>query len=1308
MGMPEAHCSRCGAPVTPGLRYCATCGEVVDAALVTELRELYATLHTLDTWINDGKGGHTILEVRKDVMDRYLELRTPPAPAPALIQPAASRSTLADTLPATISTSVPALAASAARLTPAGSAPLADSGGANAPVDAAPAGPVFSWRAFIAEQAIAIMAYLGGFLLLVATLSFELGGWHVLSNGLKLLAVCIVYVVFGVLGLAFRRAARLGTVGRAYLAIFALMTPLVALAAYRFELQQSGFPPYGMLCLAATYAAVVYLLLAWRTGFATYVYLGWTALGVAALAIVPWANAPREWAFFALAILALALLAVAAARSLTFTATLREPAEYVSGIASMAAGMGTVVLGLTLWSEEAGTSLMSGTHSTPAFALAACVLVPLTLTWSRVARGHRLAARGQLDLLDWLDWSVTASLAQAAIGVAAALGADAGRMVYVMAALAVAEMSAAIVVQRMRHERTGLRYLLEGLALTLASVGALIVWNAPSPNWPLVVVLSAGTAVALAIAVAERQPVWLLVAGGFLSLAYRTGLVALLPTASNGYFLLDATGVMSTYFAGLALAEWSVATGLVVRSQTKRYGAAVYLVALANALYATLLLPGHTPTYATVLLAVFAAAALAAGRSGNMPVMGGLATGFFSALAVIPFSFANPNGIAITLTAMIPAVAALSVRRLLGRQWAVAPYVVALWATLLATTQLLRPDVSTAGWSALGIPYVAWVVFAVAALGCIAALWENDARAMAAPALLALLGFAMVRNGVALSVLVFALAGIGLAWRELRGRWWSVAWYAAAALGSPYAVIQVSGAVPNGPSWGVAVVLAYGACTYLLAARERLPVLTVLAGGYGIAALALVPGLRNLAPTLILTFALAAAGIVIRQGIGRSWALVFYTVAVIGSLLALVRIVPYDAGTAEALLLVFAAIAYLAAALEREPLAGIVPALYAGGIVYAHPDAYALLPLALIFGVLALVASRTAGPRWAWPLYVVAAVSGGAAAALGTTNSDFDAWALLALALLTYAIAAVESRADVAPLALLLGGLALASCAGARGWSEWQAILAFAALAWVYFGMRAIWQRIPWLTPRGVEWWAGGLPGWEDPRTAGQRVHSWGGLALAIGTAGAAMLAPGGFTPRAAPTEIVVIALLSCGAMLGAQAQIERQRALWYAAGEMAALAITWQLRWLGADNIQAFVLAPGSYQILVGALLPTDEQMGRLRRAAPWFSLGGSLLLLVPTLSQSFLAEPGWIYAVLLALEALLIAGVGAGTRSRLLVLTGSVFVGVAAVRGAALAVSSDVPVALVIAALALLLMGGATWLSLRARREAHQTTSQ
>ncbi len=175
------------------------------------------------------------------------------------------------------------------------------------------------------------MAYLGGFLLLVATLSFEVGAWHItpdqqLDNELKLAIVALVYLAFGALGIALRRVDHLRTVGRAYLGVFALMTPLVALAAYIFELRSLGVPVAGMLCVAAFYAAAVYLALAGRTGFATYAYFGWTAFLVGALAVVSWANAPGEWSAAALGAVSCVLLLPRAMHRLRGEQAISEPA----------------------------------------------------------------------------------------------------------------------------------------------------------------------------------------------------------------------------------------------------------------------------------------------------------------------------------------------------------------------------------------------------------------------------------------------------------------------------------------------------------------------------------------------------------------------------------------------------------------------------------------------------------------------------------------------------------------------------------------------------------------------------------------------------------------------------------------------------------------------------------------------------------------------------------------------------------------------------------------------------------------------
>jgi len=188
----------------------------------------------------------------------------------------------------------------------------------------------------------------------------------------------------------------------------------------------------------------------------------------------------------------------------------------------------------------------------------------------------------------------------------------------------------------------------------------------------------------------------------------------------------------------------------------------------------------------------------------------------------------------------------------------------------------------------------------------------------------------------------------------------------------------------------------------------------------------------------------------------------------------------------------------------------------------------------------------------------------------------------------------------------------------------------------------------------------------------------------------------------------VVVALASFAALLALQAMLSlRWHVLWYLAGGAVALAISWQTRWFGADNVQAYILAPGSYQLIIGALLPVDRRLGQPNwcggsaATGQLFSLTGALTLMVPTLTQSFQPDQDWIYAIILAGEALLIAGVGVGTRSRVLVAAGLSFVGLAAIRGSVLAVNSGVPIAVVIGVIALLLMGAATWLSLRLRRE-------
>src|SRR5579859_70960 len=217
-------CANCRYLNAPDANYCQRCGEPVSPDILRELQQMYGALKELDAAVGAGAGQTTVAEFRKNLLERYQTLRRPQAPIPPL-----------GAAPVTVP-----LGASGP------SAPVVPP--TTPPTSVAPAaqGPVFTWRAFIADQAIAIMAYLGGFLLLIATLTFEVSAWSALPDLAKLAGVTLVYLVFGALGVGLRHVVTLRTVSRIYLGVFALMTPLEALAVYRFELQAQGFSQAGM------------------------------------------------------------------------------------------------------------------------------------------------------------------------------------------------------------------------------------------------------------------------------------------------------------------------------------------------------------------------------------------------------------------------------------------------------------------------------------------------------------------------------------------------------------------------------------------------------------------------------------------------------------------------------------------------------------------------------------------------------------------------------------------------------------------------------------------------------------------------------------------------------------------------------------------------------------------------------------------------------------------------------------------------------------------------------------------------------
>jgi hypothetical protein len=1298
-----------------GTLYCPNCGEAIDPRLVEELRWLYGALQDLDGRIQRGEGGHTVAELRDDYRARYLAVRHAPA---AVEVPAAAGAETYRPAVAPIPPTPPRA--------PVPSAPTP------APRVASEATP-FSWSAFLADQAIAIMAYLGGFLLLVATLTFEVGAWQIttdtaLNNHLKLAIVSVVYLLFGVLGFVLRRARQLRTIGGAYLGVFALMTPLVALAVYLFALQDLGISRAGMLSISAFYTAIVYLALAWRTRFATYAYLGWVALLVGSLAIVEWAAAPREWAFFVLGVVSLLLLAPDWLRrrmGRAEVAAIAAPALHLSVLSSLAALVGTIVLALIAWS-----TLTLPTGRGPDRAATACAsvaLVALLAAWDATLRG--LDRPPAADVLDWLDLLFSASGIFGAVNVAIWVGATLPDLAALLAGLSLVELVGALTLGQARPARNALRRGMEGLALGVATLATLIVLFDPVPDWPLLAALAAGALIALGMALREHAPVSLLAAGPFLLVACAR--VAEDVRASDAATNLDALRpellLTPTFYALPALALTLFGIALRRVPAARPYALPLQVIALAAALLATFALPlGATagshlitpqPDYQTALLLLFLLLGLAAGLEAQASAATLIITGFFGLLLPLPY-LPTRDGLTPSLLAVAIALLALLVRSLRGRTAALALYGVALWLAAASAIHAAIPGVNTPIGPLLGISFAGWELLLIAWLATLAALMEGTPLASVVPAALALGAAALTHDPVAGAVLAFILFGVGATFARLRGRDWSLAWHAAGAFASAIAVGGLRGEGSYGPYWEVGVLIALLILTYLLSAQIRAPWGTALAVPYGLWAAIALPEPHALVATLALTVAIAIAGGVVRLRVGRGWALALYTLASGASLVTIARVSPFDARTVETLLLAFVALACVLAAIERAPVAGLVPAAYAIWAVILEPSAHTLLVFALAAAALALVLGRVAGFRWSLPWYLVAAVAGLAAGIRGSPDAGSEALGLLALAVAAYVVAAVESLPDVLPIPFLLGALSLGVAASWAQLEPWQTVLAYIVLSYVYAVGRWIWRAIPWLRPRdaGAAYRAlGGTFGealWtalrrDDPRALGAAVHVAAGYILALGTVLVAITTLNSFSPRTPGTQVVAIALLATGGLFAASGWLDGWRIGWYLAGEAAALAVTWQARYLGADNLQAYILAPGSYQLVIGALLPGDKRLGSPVWLGRWASLTGALLLLVPTLYQALSSGEELLYGSIMAVEAVLVVLLGVGTRSRTLVMVGLGFVAFAAIRGAMLAVSEGTPVWVVIAALAVVLMGAATWLSLRGRGNAPPSTA-
>jgi hypothetical protein len=150
------------------------------------------------------------------------------------------------------------------------------------PVPPAPAAPGISLREIFAEHSVLILAALGAFLLVVATVLFELYGTVGLGGGVRLAAVVALNVIFATAGYLANRQERLRSVGSIYIALAAVLLPLVGIAAWTFlDLGARGITVDQALAVTAIACALSYGFLARRLGLRAYGEMAGAAVLVA-------------------------------------------------------------------------------------------------------------------------------------------------------------------------------------------------------------------------------------------------------------------------------------------------------------------------------------------------------------------------------------------------------------------------------------------------------------------------------------------------------------------------------------------------------------------------------------------------------------------------------------------------------------------------------------------------------------------------------------------------------------------------------------------------------------------------------------------------------------------------------------------------------------------------------------------------------------------------------------------------------------------------------------------------------------------
>jgi hypothetical protein len=347
---------------------------------------------------------------------------------------------------------------------------------------------------------------------------------------------------------------------------------------------------------------------------------------------------------------------------------------------------------------------------------------------------------------------------------------------------------------------------------------------------------------------------------------------------------------------------------------------------------------------------------------------------------------------------------------------------------------------------------------------------------------------------------------------------------------------------------------------------------------------------------------------------------------------------------------------------------------------------YAALPVLL--GLVGLGLLSTVGRRWAWPLYLYGIWLGTMVffAAISYGGFELAGLAVLAYSVVVYAIGGIERVWPAAVVAGLMttGGLGLLLYSAAAA-PTWYPVAGFGTAA-ILYALQVPWER---RSARSSNWiQAHRLTGLSGAAVSALSsfaftnfvtAHSWGALAAAAG-------------------------LIGFGALVMIDGRRYAKPEFDYPGAMVMSLAGLWIAFYLGATNLEWYVMLPGAVIVASGVRLPYDTRIRRshIRQIAQVLTAVGLLLILGTSAGLTILEAPhAWIYTSALVVEGVVALLAGIGFKNRVLVIGGSAGITISALRAVFVGITQGwLPVWAVFFVVSMLLLGlGAALALLRDR---------